>query len=544
MSSACQTQQITPDPLIATGSPQPVTMHAGHFLAARQASYFNDVKASANFYLDALQNDKQNSELLKQGFLTQYRDGNTDVAAALARQLEGKNIKAPFTVEPAIAQSVAAADWDAVIVLSEQLAEDITATPLAGVIKSWALVASGQGDAGLAQLSDTGKILAHDRNSLPPFIRVQLALMAEYLGYQDEAIDIATHLALSPKLPAKTAIQTAGILARGKQQQTANDLLDKLPYSFDSEKITKSQLKPPSNLVGYVSNAIVDAALAYRDPQFIDMVPARLQLALYLDPKNEATLFFLAQAWFELEQYDRARSTLLKIAGTSLWAVPQLLLINDIAVRTDNVETAIAKLHAYAIRRPDNGFLFKELGDLYRRNEQYEQARDAYLRAIETGFDTAVLHRNLAISHERLDEDEQAEMHFKASLVRDPDDPFTLNYLGYWWAESGRNLTQAIQLIEKAVQLRPDSGFFVDSLGWVYYQLGNYQLAVRFLEKANIIEPEDAVIIAHLGDAYWQTNRFNEAQYKWRYAAQITTDSALKAELHNKLTSGLSIAGQ
>ena len=110
--------------------------------------------------------------------------------------------------------------------------------------------------------------------------------------------------------------------------------------------------------------------------------------------------------------------------------------------------------------------------------------------------------------------------------------------------ESGRHLTQATELIEQAVRLRPDSGFFVDSLGWAHYQLGNYELAVEFLEKATILEPEDAVIIAHLGDAYWQTNRYKEAQYKWRYAAQITKDSALKAELQNKIESGLSAVEQ
>ena len=132
-------------------------LQAGHFLAARQAAYFNDVKASADFYLAALQPDERNPELLQQGFVTQYRDGNIDMAAALARQLERINIKAPFTVEPAISQAITAADWDAVIVLSDQLAEDISATPLAGVIKSWALVATGQGDAGLAHLADSGK---------------------------------------------------------------------------------------------------------------------------------------------------------------------------------------------------------------------------------------------------------------------------------------------------------------------------------------------------------------------------------------------------
>lgn len=542
--SACQTQQVTSDHVVTSNISAPASMHAGHFLAARQATYFNDVTASADFYLAALQPDERNPELLQQGFVTQYRDGNIDRAAALARQLETINIKAPFTVEPAIAQAITNADWDAVIVLSDQLAEDITATPLAGVIKSWALVASGQGDAGLAHLAGSGKILAQNNNDLPSFIQVQLALMAEYLGYQDEAIDIAGRLARSPTLPAKSALQTAGILARGKQKQIANALLDKLPYSFDHGQIGPDQLAPPRTVAEFIANAIIDAALAYRDPQFISMVPARLQLALYLDPTHDAARFFLAQSWFELGQFERARSVLAKINEASIWALPRRLLLNDIDIRTDNINTAIAQFDAYVIGRPDNGYLLKELGDLYRRNEQYAKARDSYLRAIETGFDSANLYRNLAISNERLDEDEQAEMHFKAALARDPDDPFTLNYLGYWWAESGRHLIQAIELIEQAVRLRPDSGFFVDSLGWVHFQLGNYQLAVEFLEKATMLEPEDAVIIAHLGDAYWQTNRYNEAKYKWRYAAQITKDSALQAELENKLATGLPMAGQ
>ena len=169
MPSACQTQQVTSDHVIASNIATPVSMQAGHFLAARQAAYFNDVTASADFYLAALQPDERNPELLQQGFVTQYRDGNIDMAAALARQLETINIKVPFTVEPAISQAITAADWDAVIVLSDQLAEDITATPLAGVIKSWALVASGQGDAGLAHLAESGKILAQDKNDSANF---------------------------------------------------------------------------------------------------------------------------------------------------------------------------------------------------------------------------------------------------------------------------------------------------------------------------------------------------------------------------------------
>ena len=537
--SACQTQQVTSGHVITSHKAVPGSMQAGYFLAARQAAYLDDVKASADFYLAALQPDERNPKLLQRGFLTQYRDGNIDMAAALARQLETLNIKAPFTVEPAISHAITAADWDAVIVLSDQLAEDVTATPLAGVIKSWALVASGQSDAGLANLVETGKILKQDKIGPPIFIQVQLALMSEYLGYQDEARDIAAHIARSPTLSAKAALQTAGILARARQLQTANAVLDKLPYNFDHKQIV-----PPNTVVKFIANAIIDAALAYSDQQFITMVPARLQLALYLNPDHDSAWFFLARSWFELGQFTRARSTLEKISDPSIWALPQVLLLNDIDIQTGNIDIATERFHDYVMDRPDNGYLFKELGDLYRRNEQYAKARDSYLQAIAAGYDTANLYRNLAIAHERLDEDQQAEIHFKGALARDPDDPFTLNYLGYWWADSGRHLTQAIELIERAVQLQPDSGFFVDSLGWVHYQLGNYQLAVEFLEKATTLEPEDAVIIAHLGDAYWQTNRYNEALYKWRYAAQITEDNTLHADLQNKLASGLPLARQ
>ena len=542
--SACQTQRVTSEHAIASQKAVPVNLQAGHFLAARQAAYLNDVAASADFYLAALQPDERNPDLLQQGFVTHYRDGNIDTAAALARQLETINVKVPFNVEPAIAQAIIATDWDAVIVLSDQLAEDVIALPLASVIKSWALVAKGQGDAGLSNLAESGKILAQDKNGPPNFLQVQSALMAEYLGYQDEAGDIATRLAQSPTLSAKTTLQTAGILARTKGRQTANALLEKLPYSFYHKQIDLVQLGPPSAVAEFITNAIIDAALAYRDPTYVSMAPARLQLALYLNPDHDSAWFFLAQSWFELEQFNRAKSALAKIDSTGMWALPRLLLLNDIDIRADNTDKAIERFHAYVTGQPDNGYLLKELGDLYRRDKQYAKARDSYLQAIETGFDSAYLYRNLAISYERLDEVEKAELHFKGALARNPDDPFTLNYLGYWWAESGRHLTQAIELIEQAVRLRPDSGFFVDSLGWVHYQLGNYQLAVEFLEKATMLEPEDAVIIGHLGDAYWRTNRFNEAQYKWRYAAQITDDIALQADLQNKLASGLPTAGQ
>jgi Flp pilus assembly protein TadD len=85
-----------------------------------------------------------------------------------------------------------------------------------------------------------------------------------------------------------------------------------------------------------------------------------------------------------------------------------------------------------------------------------------------------------------------------------PDDPGALNDLGYLWTEQGKNLQWARQMIQKAVDSEPENAAYLDSLGWAYYQLGQYAEAVQWLEKAAAGDEPDGVILDHLGDAYWK----------------------------------------
>jgi tetratricopeptide (TPR) repeat protein len=87
-----------------------------------------------------------------------------------------------------------------------------------------------------------------------------------------------------------------------------------------------------------------------------------------------------------------------------------------------------------------------------------------------------------------------AEVDLQRALVLYPDQPMVLNYLGYSWIDQNKNLKQGMTLIEKAVALKPDDGYIVDSLGWAHYKLGNYKEAVRYLERAVELRPEDPVL--------------------------------------------------
>src|SRR5207247_1682915 len=77
-----------------------------------------------------------------------------------------------------------------------------------------------------------------------------------------------------------------------------------------------------------------------------------------------------------------------------------------------------------------------------------------------------------------------------------------LNYLGYTYAEMGVRLDEAEKLIRRALEIEPDDGFYVDSLGWVYYQRGDYRRAVEHLERAVELAGDDPTVAEHLGDAY------------------------------------------
>ena len=94
-------------------------------------------------------------------------------------------------------------------------------------------------------------------------------------------------------------------------------------------------------------------------------------------------------------------------------------------------------------------------------------------------------------------------------------------------------------MIQKAVELRPEDGYIVDSLGWAHYRMGDYTGAVEYLERAVELVPSDSTINNHLGDAYWRSGRLTEARYQWRRALQFGPDKDEVQPIEAKLDHGL-----
>lgn len=130
---------------------------------------------------------------------------------------------------------------------------------------------------------------------------------------------------------------------------------------------------------------------------------------------------------------------------------------------------------------------------------------------------------------ERAGNYEQAAAQFRQSLELDPENPVTLNYLGYMWADRGENLGEALKLIQQAVDKEPDNGAYLDSLAWVLFKLGRMEDALPYQLRAVALEPEpDSTLYDHLGDIYAALGRSQEAREAYDKALAVGEDEAIR----------------
>jgi len=208
--------------------------------------------------------------------------------------------------------------------------------------------------------------------------------------------------------------------------------------------------------------------------------------------------------------------------------------------RTDDAITALKQVAAGNLGMPQP---LMRLGDLLRQRNRFAEAAQAYDQAIARigqprPRDWSLFYAR-GIARERAGDWPRAETDLLFALQLAPEQPYVLNYLGYSWADQGKNLDRAKAMLVRATELRPQDGNIADSLGWVLFRLGDQRGAVHWLERAVELEPRNSVINDHLGDAYWAIGRQREAQFQWRRAAALEPEPADLVKIEAKLRDGL-----
>jgi len=158
------------------------------------------------------------------------------------------------------------------------------------------------------------------------------------------------------------------------------------------------------------------------------------------------------------------------------------------------------------------------------RAKRYPDVVELSRAALERLGEAQGVHFALAASLERSGQWDEAAAQFRALLAKHPDDAASLNYLGYMYADRGVKLEEAREMLLKAVSLDPTSGAYIDSLGWVYFKLGDYDLAEKHLTEAVRLTPTDATVNEHMGDLFRALNEPAKAGDWYRKALECESD--------------------
>ena len=116
----------------------------------------------------------------------------------------------------------------------------------------------------------------------------------------------------------------------------------------------------------------------------------------------------------------------------------------------------------------------------------------------------------------------------------DPTNSSAFNYLGYLFAERGEHLDEAEKLILHALGLRPNDGYYLDSLAWVYYQKRDYQKALQTIEKALAASPGEGVILEHLAEIMVALDKFDEAERAFEESLKSKLDDRDRDRIKKK----------
>ena len=523
----------------------------GYYLAGRHAQQSRDFTVAAGRYEKAIAIDPDAPELISRTFLMEVCVGHFERARALAQKelkLDPGDAIAELVL---VVDRLKAGDTAGALKHAAALPTDGVHRFIGPFALAWTRKAAGDLAGADSALQGLDKF-----NGFQPLKAFQLGLLYDYAGKPDKAQQyfdkaLEANEQLNWRLTDAIAnfderhgreAEAKALYQRFVQQNSASDLALSVAAVRPSGRPQPMVRSPADGL----AEALFDLASVLNQAETIDLSLLYDRFALAMRPQFPLAQLLLADIVSAQNKPEQSLAVLAEIPANSpySWSARLRGAVNlDTLERSDE---AIAQLKAMAAENSRLIGAQVELGDIQRSKKRFGEAVLAYDEAIRRTAANGLPERwalfyDRGVALERSGEWTRAEADLLHALEIKPEQPLVLNYLGYSWIDRGENLERGLKMIEKAVELRPEDGYIVDSLGWAHYRMGDYAAAVQYLEKATELVPEDPTINDHLGDAYWQTGRLVEARYQWRRALQFGPQENEVKPIEAKLERGLNL---
>ena len=333
---------------------------------------------------------------------------------------------------------------------------------------------------------------------------------------------------------ALSTLKKAKVLASDSLEVSYNEAMidDSLGHYDEATQTLQSLVKQASHPDGQYSEAeknnrsifLDRLANVYREQDKTEQAVQSYQLMVAMGGEYaERGYQGQVDAYRDGKQYDKAT----QVSQQAALAMPkdksvQLMLAGQLADTgkpEEGIRLAKAQLQGNASDRDVN----LQLAQIYTRLRRWKEAADEIdaADALSTKPDDKIyIYFLRGALDERQKHYDSAEEQFRKILAIDSNNSMTLNYLGYMLGDRGVKLDDALAMVQKAVQLDPQNGAYLDSLGWVYFKMGQYALAEANLRKASERMSRDPAVHDHLGELFEKTGRLKMAAAQWEQSLQ------------------------
>ncbi|MBI4237373.1 MAG: tetratricopeptide repeat protein [Deltaproteobacteria bacterium] len=249
----------------------------------------------------------------------------------------------------------------------------------------------------------------------------------------------------------------------------------------------------------------------------------RIERVLEQNPTADKLRYYLAVIYEEAGNFPKAEAVYDSVPEKSqFYKDAQLRIAIHYADAKDFA--AATKVLQQAVRRRPKVVEFYEYLAFVLQEQKNEAGTARVLRQAVRHFpQRQSLLYALAISYERLGQRDDAVAMMKKVLAQQPKNVGALNYIGYTYAEWGKHLDEAEELLQRAVMLKPNDGHILDSLAWVYFRKGDFERALVMIEQANRFAPGEPTILRHAAEILVKLRRIPEARVRLHEAQTLLT---------------------
>ncbi len=312
----------------------------------------------------------------------------------------------------------------------------------------------------------------------------------------------------------------------------------------DSNKLTEVfSCKKPNDLV---SEFLFLVSNLYSSQNDFEKSNFYLNLSYFLNPKFIFNLSLVAENQFLNGEYKKSKKTLKNFKEEDYFyywyrAKKEAQILAKEKNLKESLKYIKSKFEQFDY--PNNKLIF-DIANFYKNSKEYKEAIKYYTKIIDNIDDDTAIKSDLLYrrggSYERIGEYENADKDLLHSLKLNSGDAYVLNYLAYSWLERNYKINEAIEMLETAYSIKSNDPYIIDSIGWAYYLINDFEKAEKFLKRAVELMPDDPIVYDHYGDILWQLDRKIQARYFWSSVLKMSdADKKIIETINYKMINGL-----